>query len=102
MPVLEDPGAYGYYREEGGGLMVGLFERCAPWKVAGILRIFPSASCRLIGSGMTPFSSAHVTGADHCGSRHEETFCGPESFMRIAPIVGEGRRSSRVISWRRA
>ena len=23
MPVLEDPSAYGYYREEGGGLMVG-------------------------------------------------------------------------------
>ena len=26
MPVLEDPSAYGYYRQEGGGLMVGLFE----------------------------------------------------------------------------
>ncbi|MEI8259359.1 MAG: FAD-binding oxidoreductase, partial [Deltaproteobacteria bacterium] len=26
MPVLEDPASYGYYREEGGGLMVGLFE----------------------------------------------------------------------------
>jgi len=37
MPVLEDPAAYGYYREEGGGLMVGLFEPvCAPWRVEGI------------------------------------------------------------------
>src|SRR5262249_8491564 len=37
MPVLEDPGAYGYYREEGGGLLVGLFEpTCAPWRVEGI------------------------------------------------------------------
>ena len=35
-PVLEDPGAYGYYREEGGGLMIGLFEPvCAPWKIDG-------------------------------------------------------------------
>ena len=35
-PVLEDPAAYGYFREEGGGLMVGLFEPvCAPWKVDG-------------------------------------------------------------------
>ena len=37
MPVLEDPSTYGYFREEGGGLMVGLFEPvCAPWKVEGI------------------------------------------------------------------
>src|SRR6185295_9119962 len=37
LPVLEDPGSYGYYREEGGGLMIGLFEpRCAPWRVEGI------------------------------------------------------------------
>src|SRR6478609_3829542 len=29
-PVLEDPGSYGYFREEVGGLMVGLFEaECA-------------------------------------------------------------------------
>ncbi|HET8961095.1 FAD-dependent oxidoreductase, partial [Nocardioides sp.] len=25
-PVFEDPASYGYYREEGGGMMVGLFE----------------------------------------------------------------------------
>ena len=37
LPVLEDPAAYGYFREEVGGLMVGLFEPvCAPWKVDGI------------------------------------------------------------------
>jgi len=30
-PVLEDPASYGYFREEGGGLMIGLFEPiCAP------------------------------------------------------------------------
>src|SRR5437660_1178264 len=32
LPVLEDPGAYGYYREETGGRLVGLFEPvAAPW-----------------------------------------------------------------------
>ena len=37
LPVLEDPSVNAYYREEGGGLMVGLFEPdCAPWKVEGI------------------------------------------------------------------
>ena len=36
-PVIEDPSNFGYYREEVGGLMVGLFEPvCAPWKVDGI------------------------------------------------------------------
>src|ERR1041385_1126195 len=36
-PVLEDPGSYGYFREEVGGLMIGLFEpKCAPWRVEGI------------------------------------------------------------------
>ena len=38
-PVFEDPSSYGYYREEGGGMMVGLFEpQAAPWKVEGIPR----------------------------------------------------------------
>jgi glycine/D-amino acid oxidase-like deaminating enzyme len=37
FPVLEDPGSYGYFREEVGGLMIGLFEPvCAPWKVEGV------------------------------------------------------------------
>ncbi len=34
LPVLEDPSSYGYFREEGSGLMIGLFEAvCAPWHV---------------------------------------------------------------------
>ena len=37
LPVLEDPASYGYFREEVGGLMVGLFEPvCAPWNVDGM------------------------------------------------------------------
>src|SRR5262245_2505174 len=37
LPVLEDPASYAYYREESGGLLIGLFEPvCAPWKVEGI------------------------------------------------------------------
>jgi glycine/D-amino acid oxidase-like deaminating enzyme len=33
-PVIEDPASHGYYREEVGGLMIGLFEAvCAPWMV---------------------------------------------------------------------
>ena len=37
LPVIEDPERYGYYREEGGGLLVGLFEPVgAAWKAEGI------------------------------------------------------------------
>ena len=51
MPVLEDPSAYGYYREEGGGLMVGLFEPvCAPWKIEGIPTTCRTSTCRPIGT----------------------------------------------------
>ena len=40
-PVLEDPGHYGYYREEGGGVMIGMFEPvCAPWKIGGFPQEF--------------------------------------------------------------
>src|SRR5690242_14297226 len=36
-PVLEDPASYVYFREEVGGMMIGLFEPiCAPWKIDGI------------------------------------------------------------------
>jgi 4-methylaminobutanoate oxidase (formaldehyde-forming) len=34
LPVVEDPDRYGYYREEGGGILVGLFEpRAAAWSL---------------------------------------------------------------------
>ena len=36
-PVFEDPGSFGYYREEGGGMMVGIFEpEAAAWQLDGI------------------------------------------------------------------
>jgi 4-methylaminobutanoate oxidase (formaldehyde-forming) len=36
-PVIEDPASFGYFREEGGGLMIGLFETvCAPWRIEGV------------------------------------------------------------------
>ena len=67
MPVLEDPSAYGYYRQEGGGLMVGLFEPvCAPWKIEGsptdIALRRPAA--RLGTHGAVP-RDGHGARADH-------------------------------------
>lgn len=92
MPVLEDPSAHGYYREEGGGIMVGLFEPvCAPWKIEGIPE--DSSFCELPPDWerMTPFlerAMARVPITTEVGIR--KFFCGPESFTPdLRPIVGE-------------
>jgi 4-methylaminobutanoate oxidase (formaldehyde-forming) len=92
MPVLEDPAAYGYYREEGGGLMVGLFEPvCAPWKVEGIPNDFSFGELPPDWERMTPFlerAMSRVPITAEVGMK--KFFCGPESFTPdLRPIVGE-------------
>ncbi len=92
MPVLEDPGAYGYYREEGGGLMVGLFEPvCAPWRVEGIPADFSFGELPPDWERMTPFlerAMSRVPITSEVGMK--KLFCGPESFTPdLRPIVGE-------------
>jgi 4-methylaminobutanoate oxidase (formaldehyde-forming) len=92
MPVLEDPGCYGYYREEGGGLMVGLFEPvCAPWKVEGIPADFSFGELPPDWERMTPFlerAMSRVPITQEVGMKR--FFCGPESFTPdLRPIVGE-------------
>ena len=92
MPVLEDPGAYGYYREEGGGLMVGLFEPvCAPWKVDGIPEDFSFGELPPDWERMAPFlerAMSRVPITAEVGMK--KLFCGPESFTPdLRPIVGE-------------
>ena len=92
LPVLEDPGAYGYYREEGGGLMVGLFEPvCAPWRVAGIPEDFSFGELPPDWERLTPFlerAMSRVPITAEVGMK--KLFCGPESFTPdLRPIVGE-------------
>jgi 4-methylaminobutanoate oxidase (formaldehyde-forming) len=92
MPVLEDPAAYGYYREEGGGLMVGLFEPvCAPWRVEGIPSDFSFGELPPDWDRMTPFlerAMSRVPITTEVGMK--KFFCGPESFTPdLRPIVGE-------------
>jgi 4-methylaminobutanoate oxidase (formaldehyde-forming) len=92
MPVLEDPAAYGYYREEGGGLMVGLFETvCAPWKVEGIPADSSFLELPPDWERMTPFlerAMSRVPITAEVGMK--KLFCGPESFTPdLRPILGE-------------
>src|SRR5580700_5198692 len=91
-PVLEDPANYGYYREEGGGLMLGLFEPvCAPWNVGGVPDGFSFGELPPDWDRMAPYlerAMYRVPVAEHAGIK--KFFCGPESFTPdLLPIVGE-------------
>lgn len=92
MPVLEDPGSYGYFREEVGGLMVGLFEPvCAPWNVGGIPEDFSFGEITPDWDRMGPYvekAMRRVPVSLEVGVR--KFFCGPESFTPdLRPVVGE-------------
>ncbi|HEU4610671.1 MAG TPA: FAD-dependent oxidoreductase, partial [Kofleriaceae bacterium] len=91
-PVLEDPGSYGYFREEVGGLMIGLFEpKCAPWNVQGIPGDFSFGEIQPDWDRMGPYvekAMSRVPISMETGVK--KFFCGPESFTPdLAPIVGE-------------
>jgi 4-methylaminobutanoate oxidase (formaldehyde-forming) len=91
-PVLEDPSHYGYYREEVGGLMVGLFEpESAPWRVEGIPPDFSFGEIEPDWERMTPFLEKCMSRVPvSLESGIKKFFCGPESFTPdLAPIVGE-------------
>ncbi len=92
LPVLEDPANFGYFREEGGGLMLGLFETvCAPWNVGGIPDDFSFGELAPDWDRMTPYLEAAMSRIPismEAGVR--KFFCGPESFTPdLAPVVGE-------------
>jgi 4-methylaminobutanoate oxidase (formaldehyde-forming) len=92
LPVFEDPSVHAYYREEGGGIMVGMFEPdCAPWKVEGIPEDFSFGELPPDWDRLTPFlerAMARVPVTLEAGIR--KLFCGPESFTPdLSPIVGE-------------
>jgi len=92
LPVLEDPGSYGYYRPEGAGLMIGLFEPvCAPWKVEGIPEDFSFGTLPPDWDRMGPYlekAMSRIPATLDAGVKL--FFCGPESFTPdLGPIVGE-------------
>ncbi len=92
LPVLEDPSSYGYFREEVGGLMIGLFEPlCAPWKVEGIPQDFSFAEIPPDWDRMAPYlekAMSRVPLSMKIGI--QKFFCGPESFTPdLRPVMGE-------------
>lgn len=91
-PVIEDPANFAYYREEVGGMMIGLFEPvCAPWKVEGVPQDSSFTSLQPNWDRMAPYveqAMSRIPAALDTGIR--TFFCGPESFTPdLSPIVGE-------------
>lgn len=91
LPVLEDPSTYTYYREEVGGLMLGLFEPgAAAWKPDGIPRDWQFGEIEPDWERVGPHlekAYSRVPGTMHHGVK--KLFCGPESFTPdLAPLVG--------------
>jgi 4-methylaminobutanoate oxidase (formaldehyde-forming) len=91
-PVIEDPSSFAYYREEGGGLMIGLFEpEAAPWKIDGVPDDFSFGEIAPDWDRMAPYvekAMNRVPVAFETGIR--TFFCGPESFTAdLQPVVGE-------------
>ncbi|HEY2517875.1 MAG TPA: FAD-dependent oxidoreductase, partial [Polyangiaceae bacterium] len=92
LPVLEDPASHGYFREEVGGLMVGLFEPiCAPWKVGGVPEDFSFGEIPPDWERMGPYVETAMRRVPiSLETGVKKFFCGPESFTPdLLPIVGE-------------
>ncbi len=92
LPLLEDPHNWSYYREEVGGLLVGLFEpEAAPWMIDAIPEGFSFGEIDPDWERMAPHLEAafkRVPSIAEAGVR--KFFCGPESFTPdLAPLVGE-------------
>jgi 4-methylaminobutanoate oxidase (formaldehyde-forming) len=91
LPVIEDPDRYGYYREEGGGLLVGLFEPvAAPWHTDGIPADSSFAELPPDWDRVGPYlekAMDRIPVLADVGIR--KLFCGPESFTPdVHPMLG--------------
>ncbi len=91
LPVIEDPDNYGYYRPEGDGMLVGLFEPAgAPWSLDGVPRAFAFGKLPPDWQRLEPFlgpALARIPCLAETGVR--TFFCGPESFTAdVKPLLG--------------
>ncbi|MDA9981471.1 FAD-dependent oxidoreductase [Gammaproteobacteria bacterium] len=92
LPVLEDAAVYGYFREESGGLMAGLFEPVgAAWALDGIPRPFSFGELEPDMDRLMPYLMDALERIPSArDARVRKFFCGPESFTPdLSPVVGE-------------
>ena len=103
--MIEDPANFGYYREEVGGLMIGLFESvCAPWNVDGIPDDFSFGVIQPDWDRMGPYvETGHEPRADLDGDRHPHVLLrAGELHARPAARRRRGARAAQLLRRRRA
>jgi glycine cleavage system aminomethyltransferase T/glycine/D-amino acid oxidase-like deaminating enzyme len=91
LPVIEDPDSYGYYRPEGDGMLVGLFEPVgAPWSLDGVPREFAFGKLPPDWERMEPYLAKAMERIPCLAETGVRTFfCGPESFTSdVRPLLG--------------
>jgi 4-methylaminobutanoate oxidase (formaldehyde-forming) len=91
LPVIEDPDNYGYYRPEGDGMLVGLFEPvAAPWSLDGVPAGFSFGKISPDWERMEPFLGPALDRIPALSETGVRTFfCGPESFTAdVRPLLG--------------
>ena len=91
LPIIEELDCYGYFREEGGGMLVGLFEpEGAAWHPEGAPEDFAFGTIPPDWERMTPFLEKAMERIPSLSSAGIRTFfCGPESFTAdAAPMLG--------------
>ncbi|MCK4740885.1 MAG: FAD-dependent oxidoreductase [Anaerolineales bacterium] len=92
LPIVEDPDLFAYYREEMGGLMLGLFEPVAgPWGMDGIPEDFSFGEIKPDWDRLMPYvekAMERIPIAKDAGIH--KFFCGPESFTPdMGTLMGE-------------
>jgi 4-methylaminobutanoate oxidase (formaldehyde-forming) len=91
LPVIEDPDNYGYYRPEGDGMLVGLFEPvAAAWSLDGVPGGFSFGKISPDWERMEPFLGPALDRIPVLSETGVRTFfCGPESFTAdVRPLLG--------------
>ncbi len=89
--MIEDPDSYGYYRPEGDGMLVGLFEPvAAPWSLDGVPREFAFGKLPPDWERLEPYLAMAMNRIPSLAETGVRTFfCGPESFTAdVRPLLG--------------
>ena len=92
LPIVEDPDLFAYYREEMGGLMLGMFEPVGgPWGMGGIPEGFSFGEIPPDWDRLMPYieeAMNRIPIAKEAGVH--KFFCGPESFTPdMGTLMGE-------------
>jgi 4-methylaminobutanoate oxidase (formaldehyde-forming) len=91
LPVLVDLDKYAYFREETGGVLLGLFEPVsAPWALEGVPEDFTFGEIKPDWERMSPYieeAMKRIPALEMAGIH--KFFCGPESFTPdLEPLIG--------------